>query len=612
MTTNNHRNYAGCWTCRLRHKKCDKLLPVCGCCGALEICCYSDLPKPEWMDNGAKQREMAQRVRNEVKRSAIRRRSKKLMQRIAQDLDGEEEARTPAAGLETGSSHPVGEMDGSTPNEEPSWRPESSNNVIPEFNTASVTSDYPAAGSPQVALDYLTPPDSHRLSQRVDNEAELTSVMVYLDYVFPALFPFYKPTLLDGGRNWLLVSPIKIKALYHTAISLTSYFLSAVPICSSLAYQACTSIAWDEQCKQTGLAVKMVQRDLQIINSQGVHCDLLESVYLLESIVQLLIFEGTVAKNEDWRMHFDAAIVLFEQIVQPTGTIASLLNLMGQTLSFPKSDGVSFLTTDQAAFRFFSAILLVADVTSSTALVQPPRLRKYHGGLLSNNLDFGRDAALQLEEFIGCQNWVLLLIGEIAALDAWKKNMKIRRTLAMTQLMKRAAVIEQELQDGLSRLNSDSHTQWSKPVKQFDMFAPMNSSNHHHSGPLNTTKTVTRIWAYAARMYLQIVLSGWQIATPEIRDDVAKTIELFSRLPSSASLRALAWPFCVAGCLAEEDQESKFRGIISSIGPLGMLGTMKEALRIMENVWRNRNQMDSDTWDIAACLRGTGHIVLFI
>ncbi|KAL3474238.1 fungal-specific transcription factor domain-containing protein [Aspergillus californicus] len=595
MTTNDQNSYTGCWTCRLRRKRCDKCHPVCGGCEALEICCYSDSNRPEWMDNGTKQRNMTQRLKDEVKRSAVRRRSNKMMQRIARNLDGEEEAQTP----------------NTVPQPDISLSPVRLADLPSETGFEPRAADEYLVSPSQGPVHQLTPPTSHRLSQRVDNEVELTSVMTYLDYIFPALFPFYTPTLFEGGRSWLLVLPMKIKALYHSVISLTSYFISVVPISSDPAFRQCASISWGEQREQTDMTVKMVQHDLQIINTQGVHNNILESVYLLESIVQLLTFEGIVATSEDWRIHFDAAVVLFEQLFHDPTTFLSVLNLMSQVSTFPiKADGNSFWNSGQAAFRFFSAVLLAADVISSTAFQHHPRLREYHGHLLSDNPHLGREALLQLEDFFGCQNWVFVLIGKIASLDNWKKEMKKHRMLAMAQLMERASVIEKELQKGLLQLNSKFNRKSGKPTRPLDMLTTPNPFNS--DPPSDTNKNVTQIWAYAACMYLHIVLSGWQTANTEIRQGVARTIELFSKLPSPGLLRALAWPLCVAGCLADEDQESTFREIFNSMGPLGMLGTTQEVMHIMENVWSQRARIDPDNWDIAACLGILGYSVLLI
>lgn len=53
------RSTHGCWTCRLRKKKCDENHPSCFRCTYLETICDGYGPRPYWMDRGALQREQA-------------------------------------------------------------------------------------------------------------------------------------------------------------------------------------------------------------------------------------------------------------------------------------------------------------------------------------------------------------------------------------------------------------------------------------------------------------------------------------------------------------------------------------------------------------------------
>lgn len=54
------RSTNGCWTCRVRRKKCDEVQPGCSTCSSLELECYGYGPRPEWMDNGPlQQRQVA-------------------------------------------------------------------------------------------------------------------------------------------------------------------------------------------------------------------------------------------------------------------------------------------------------------------------------------------------------------------------------------------------------------------------------------------------------------------------------------------------------------------------------------------------------------------------
>ncbi|KAL4932364.1 transcription factor domain-containing protein [Aspergillus undulatus] len=512
--TGSSKDNAGCWTCRLRSKKYDQAQSICGICLALEITCYSNRQEPPWMDNGEKQRQMAQRLKVDVKRSSARRRLRRLMQRLAWDFDKEGSTQAPESEHGPDACVSPAQGTGHVSNEEREQRSVTPSNDTAGSEATRGTSQFSAGFAP-IPMDNPTRPDSHGVSQPVDNELELQSVMIYLDYTFPILFPLYTPSLIEGGRGWLLAL-LKIRALCYVIISLTSYFFSNVPISSGPAHGICG---------------------------------------LFESIVQLFIFDGVVAAADTWRMHLDAATVLFEQIMQPSGSYSSLLNLMGQFSSLPANAYNNiFWTADQAAFRFYSAVLLVADILASTALEHPPKRKN----------------------FIGCQNWVLCLMGKIAALDAWKKDLKKRRALNMTQFMERASSIERDI-------------------------------------PETTTTTVTLIWAHAARIYLQTVLSGWQFSSPEIWSEVSTTLSLLLNLSRSSPgiLVALAWPFCIAGCLAAPDQEDSFHDVVDLMGPLGSLGSMQAALRIMVCVWGRRKSVDSN-WDAGSCLRSRGVAVLFV
>lgn len=53
------RSLYGCWTCKVRRKKCDESRPFCNTCASLRLDCHGYGPKPRWMDNGALQKEKA-------------------------------------------------------------------------------------------------------------------------------------------------------------------------------------------------------------------------------------------------------------------------------------------------------------------------------------------------------------------------------------------------------------------------------------------------------------------------------------------------------------------------------------------------------------------------
>lgn len=68
------RSTKGCWTCRLRRKKCDENHPSCQRCTQLDIPCAGYGSKPPWMDRGALERKEAQSVKQKIAQSAQKKR----------------------------------------------------------------------------------------------------------------------------------------------------------------------------------------------------------------------------------------------------------------------------------------------------------------------------------------------------------------------------------------------------------------------------------------------------------------------------------------------------------------------------------------------------------
>lgn len=62
------RTKSGCWTCRLRRKKCSEGGPPCLTCADRGITCHGYGPKPDWKDRGDKEKEEALRLQIQARR----------------------------------------------------------------------------------------------------------------------------------------------------------------------------------------------------------------------------------------------------------------------------------------------------------------------------------------------------------------------------------------------------------------------------------------------------------------------------------------------------------------------------------------------------------------
>jgi hypothetical protein len=537
------------------------------------------------MDGGKRQAEMAERVKGEVKRGVKRRRGGRGVRGVTRQLEGE---------VMSGIESPSGDVprvvspDGSVHTHLVSivTPPDSVNlTETPQQSDAS----YPIFGLNAARADTST-----------HSDFEPSLLMSYLDYAFPILFPFYKPSVLEGGRSWLLALALQHPAFYHNVIGLAAYFYCAVPVLPGPEHDACVVKAQAELQGQMEKAVQGVQDGLKMVTQIGVQNALADSVRLLGNIVQLVNFEVVFASSENWQMHLNAAVELFLQMLRHhgRGCTESIMSVILEKLHSHASATCSVWSAEQAAFRFFAAMLLYQDIIASTALEQAPRLQDHYEGLLMTNPTAADRSLLKLEDFTGCKTWILTSIAATSALHQWKKDSKRTGTFDVLDLVARALPIRDRLTSGLAALATQNTTERLQEQQELqNPYRPLESilaaSHIPHGSPADTAthNTISTIWAHAASLYLHLVLSGHQPANASLRAHVASILHLLSDITNPSWLRSLAWPFCIAGCLAQgEEEQEKFREVAGRSGALGMFGTVRDAVGIMEGVWRGRAQ----------------------
>ncbi|KAH6999623.1 fungal-specific transcription factor domain-containing protein [Ilyonectria destructans] len=567
-----------CWTCRLRRKKCDGARPVCGSCAALEITCHNGLEKPGWMDGAAEQKAMAETMKRQIKkRSGVRRETRGTTSNaFVVTLQQDYETATDTTDT----------TDSSAANSQP--QAPSINLPIPSSAGASASSTASVLDlTREHTLEPFNPSDPSS-----SKGWELDYVMIYLDYVFPFLFPFYQPPLVGTGRAWLLTFIRQNDAVFHSILSLSSYFLTVgLKDVFPGKHSFCKWTVWEQTLKQADLSFEMIHKELDEVSQRVTQQELIEKARLMESIIQLLIFESFLSNSTNWDLHLKPAVTLFQNIIgEYSSSAEQSLSFALHAMSWP-SRVTGFIdrplwNTDQAAFRFFTAVLIYVDIVASTSVGREPFLKDHHAHLVTSDNAQDVSVAIDVSSFVGCQSWALLAVGEIASLSVWKKEMRRGGRLSVVELVERAKPISQILEEGLAALYANSSARISG--------------------------VITRIWAHAALIYLFTTISGWQPASDTIRQNVSAILELLSEVKSGAQLRASAWPICVAGCLAHTDDETKFRELLADVGDQQALNTLREAGEIMQAVWENQEKTGHETWDLEYCLQILGRPVLLI
>jgi C6 transcription factor Pro1 len=503
------RSFKGCWTCRVRRKKCDENQPICGNCKTLHVDCYYSEEKPEWMETSKK--EMIQQLKRQIKEN------RRLGLTVNESQEGQEGQKCQLSGVD------------------------------------------------------------YRITfNKLDN----VLLMFYIEHVFPFLFPFYKPSCIEGGKAWILEMMMSSPVVQRAILCQSSYFFS-------LARGSSNDIVCASIIKQTRDAFEVLREALKVISNSEIKDHLPAAVRILSSIIQVQRFEIATSSFENCHVHLNAAIALFKDILNSVESIDSIFQHLADSNLF------EFLTAEQAAFQFSSSLLIFDDIVASTIRQQAPKLWEYRNLL-------GKDSPLNFESVIGCENVILLQIGEIAVLDTWKQECKKVGNLDVMELVHRAGSIKNILIDHLNQLSSPRSVS-RKPLLDFLIY---------DSSTKNQSYLVTTIWTHSALLYLNTVVSGWQPSNTNTKYHVNQIIKLLKYQISPPELiRTMIWPLCIAGCLAEPSIQHHFREIIQKLTPATVFGTAKKALEIMENVWTKERNAD---WGLASCFQSQGDLVLLV
>lgn len=68
--------YLGCFTCRLRRKKCDEKHPACTAC--INLCVKCEYRRPIWWSNPEQRQLQKERIKNKIKQTKINERNMAL------------------------------------------------------------------------------------------------------------------------------------------------------------------------------------------------------------------------------------------------------------------------------------------------------------------------------------------------------------------------------------------------------------------------------------------------------------------------------------------------------------------------------------------------------
>lgn len=535
------------------------------------------------MDYGPNQLNKVEEIKVQIKRNATQRRTQQKLQTLSQQLQDDQTARVtnqipsnPPSSASAGSSNSADMVVSTSRGYDFAVSPAVSPSSTPPIAKLSISRDW----SP------------HQVAQSTE-VLEHVMLMAFLDHLFPVMYPFYRTTMISGGRAWILHTILSNTCLRHSILALSSHEMAQIQENPGSPIQLCGALNSDQLHQQTQTALQTARASLQAVRSKGVQGTVLDSSQMLSTIVQLMTVELHMGTN-NWTLHLDAATSLFRHMLDgasstnnPSDSFTAIVHELGGSEAIFQGANPPLLTPNQASFCFYATKLIFSDCLAGTTLEQEPRLHHYSSELLKSDADPAKSAKINVAEVFGVQNETLLLISATASLAAWKKAEEESQQLSVVELVSRVNRLEMRVETHLHELETSVVEPNYRKTIPIDLLAgriPL---------PKHTASIVSRIWALATKSYLFVTASGLQLFHSVLRSTISQTISLLEVLVSKndiqlpAWLRALAWPICVTALLVTSATEKhSLRKLLHIMQPCASFGTVPRLRDIVERAWK--------------------------
>ncbi|KAJ6152952.1 Protein of unknown function DUF3468 [Penicillium chrysogenum] len=577
------RSRSGCFTCRLRRKKCDEGHPTCSACTSL--CLKCEYKRPSWWANAEQRRAQKERIKNTIKHT-------KAMERRG-SLQGHMDRIR--AGLVSASPPLIGEYDFNRPNlgepgdpftshlHTPSFPPgtyppqyapyevdvrterQTFVNDVPLRHDSSV-STFSAMGPPQLHNTLPTFHGDDWLQEdcfRQTQPSTLNSTIIPQDYG-PSL-PYFQTTtipvedqdrpLLEHFVEHVLRMIFPILEVHQQSAARTRVILSALETNKSYLH-CCLSVSAIHLKTTIGLEGEQIDHDIMRHRYEAISqlCQSLnrdtDHENILDATLAMIFFHCSVGAPDDslpdipWCDHFQAV-----------SSLVNRLELSSSTAPQPSPNVMS---------PFSMSLTTWIDILGATMLGKSPQFahtyRSKHLSATSSGL----------RELMGCDDRVMYLISEIACLDSLKLEGRIDELAVRHHVNALATQLE--------------HTE-----------PPGNVLAHPYSvtgtiQPEQLTRNISTIFRLASRIYLYSLVPGFDRNDPGIVNIVSAITNALQFIPAGpfGFDRSLVWPLLMAASFSTSG--STFRHVLAeraaALGEIGDVGAFGRMYRLVQEVWR--------------------------
>ncbi|KAJ3732536.1 fungal-specific transcription factor domain-containing protein [Lentinula guzmanii] len=251
-----------------------------------------------------------------------------------------------------------------------------------------------------------------------------------------------------------------------------------------------------------------------------------------------------------------------------------------------KEDPKSVLSTLSPAAQIAVKGTMWMDIFASLSLMRPPKHLLLYQRLLSHSAwsidtNLTHSVSPQMETLTGCPDDVMLAIAEISALAHWKSMERIKGTLNYRDLIHRGDDIEQRL-----RQRPETPIFEEDPPLHPNLLQPSITDITFPNQEVR--KLLASIFRATALLYLHTVLHDSNPGVSDISASVNGVVQLVHQLLPSNVDRVIVFPICLAACMTDDRMHRDFlKGRIQAQDE--SIGNLMKTRLLMEAVWQKRD-----------------------
>ncbi|KAK0500199.1 fungal-specific transcription factor domain-containing protein [Armillaria luteobubalina] len=219
------------------------------------------------------------------------------------------------------------------------------------------------------------------------------------------------------------------------------------------------------------------------------------------------------------------------------------------------------------------------DIFASFTLMKQPKYLALYKCLLGDQNGFwGR--GLYMDNLTGCPDEAMLALSEISELTQWKTSEQAKGSLNFRELVRRGDDIEQRLQNRQHEPSSFS--------EQTPLHPDLSLDAGVISYPDEAMRLVGNVFRESALLYLYTVINEENPSMPEIIASVDTITQILHQLAPSELDRTLVFPVCLAGCMTDNSSHRDFlKSRLQSQDE--SIGNLLRTRLVMEAVWQKRD-----------------------